>query len=121
MLYLNPGGILCSKFNYSEVTSTEIELPYIFISLFYWENLQKWKIYSQNTYALNRFEPPSPSTHSYVFVMTPSSPYLRTYLLLFILFLYLLLSLSLLLLFNIVITTNTTLTFIINIIKFINE
>ena len=68
--------LLCLKFNYSDVTSWNLHclIISIFLSL-----SRNWKIYSRNAYVLTTFEPPSPCTHSYAFVMTPPSPYLCTY------------------------------------------
>ena len=57
LLYIIPGAILCSKFNYSDVTSMKPPLPQSFsFCIFYRENLQKWKIYSRNAYILTSIQ-----------------------------------------------------------------
>ena len=81
LLYLIPGAILCSKFNYSDVTSIKPFITsIIFIFLFYRENFQKWKIYSRNAYVLTRFNPlPFLLYTPLRFCHDSPSPYLRTY------------------------------------------
>ena len=81
LLYLIPGAILCSKFNYSDVTSIKPFITsIIFIFLFYRENFQKWKIYSRNAYVLTRFNPLLFLLYTPLrFCHDSPSPYLRTY------------------------------------------
>ena len=79
LLYLIPGATLCSKFNYSDVTSLKPRLPQSF-SFFFIEKIFK---NVKCTVEMRTYSPglthPSSCTHLYVFIMTPSSPYLRTY------------------------------------------
>ena len=84
LFYSIPVAVLCSEFNYSDVTSMKPPLPESFSFFFFIKKVFKNGKYTvkMRTYRVwHPTPPPTPSLcmHPYPFVMTPPFPYLRTY------------------------------------------